>query len=367
MVRKLTLFVLLFALLGTCAVADASLRIAPEMELLAGVLSQTSWIEDRGPTGSGNEYFRALKEFFSEYKGHQAIAIAQELTKKGFSYDAPPAFICHLGPLPELEVVYEYSDYILRRAGGRDLLESFRIALADLAAEMDFMAFYREWEPYLEASLAPCYEGFRPERIEKWLADFFGWIPSGFQIIMAPSMFPAGGYGASVTDADGNSVAIQIVREYGRSQTTPEFPEGTTLESLTIHELGHSFVNPSLEAYPGRARNLRPLLSPVQKVMRDQAYSNVTIFLNEQVLRAVEVIAARDLFSPEVEALILENNEKNGFYLTRYVVQQLEYYQANRDLYPLFTDFVPYLYDQLDAYQKEHSTWRDRFLGRFMR
>ena len=30
------------------------------------------------------------------------MAIAQRLTEKGFTYDAPPAFICHLGTLPEL-------------------------------------------------------------------------------------------------------------------------------------------------------------------------------------------------------------------------------------------------------------------------
>jgi hypothetical protein len=43
-------------------------EIRPELELLAGVLSQTSWMEQRGPYGAGNQYFRELKAFFDQYK-----------------------------------------------------------------------------------------------------------------------------------------------------------------------------------------------------------------------------------------------------------------------------------------------------------
>jgi len=367
MTSRRSLAVFLLVLLCGCTVKAAPLELSPPMELLAGVLSQTTWIDEHGPQGLGNEYYRALKEFFAPYKEHRAVKLAQELTNKRFAYDAPPAFICHLGPLPDLELVHEYSDYLVGRAGGRDILEDLRLALAELAAESEFLAFYAHWEPYLETSLATSREGFRRELVESWLRDFFGWAPAEFYLIMTPSMFPGGGYGATVTDAHGNVMAFQIIRENGTSEGLPEFPSGASLENLTTHELGHSFVNPSLEAYPDRARNLRPLLWPVRKIMREQAYPSVTIFLNEQVLRGVEVIAARDLFAPGVDTIILENHEKRGFYLTSYVVQQLEYYQAHRDLYPTFTDFVPFLYDQLDLYQKNNSSWIDRLMGRFLR
>lgn len=81
-------------------------QYSPEMELLGGVLSQTSWIKNHGPAGFGNEYFRALQTFFAPYKNHEAVRIAEALTKSGFTYDAPPGFVCHLGPLPELELIY---------------------------------------------------------------------------------------------------------------------------------------------------------------------------------------------------------------------------------------------------------------------
>lgn len=367
MVHRMGFVLIFLILLGVYGVVEATLAVSPQMELLAGVLSQTSWIEERGPSGSGNEYFRALQSFFADYKGHRAVVLAQELTEKGFTYDAPPAFVCHLGPLPDLDLAYEYSDYIVRRAGGRDLLEAFRMALADLAAESEFLSFYAAWEPYLEESLATCSQGFHRERTENWLSDFFGWAPAEFHLILAPSMFPGGGYGASVTNQEGNVIAFQIIRENGCSEGLPEFPAGVSLENLAVHELGHAFVNPSLAAYPARASQLKPLLWPVRTFMAEQAYRSVTTFLNEQVIRAMEVLAARELFSAEVESMIIETHEERHFYLTRFVLEQLEYYQANRDLYPTFVEFVPYLYDQLNLYQAENSTWQARFFGQFLR
>ncbi|MGI6645214.1 MAG: hypothetical protein ACOX5D_00795 [Limnochordia bacterium] len=102
MKRRVLLVVFLLTLAILSSTASAALKILPEMELLAGVLTQTTWMERRGPRGPGNEYYRALKEFFAEYQDHEAVAIAQRLTERGFTYDAPPALICHLGPLPEL-------------------------------------------------------------------------------------------------------------------------------------------------------------------------------------------------------------------------------------------------------------------------
>lgn len=362
--RKVFLLTIaLFLCVNVAALAE--LRVSPEMELLGGVQTQTRWIKDRGPAGQGNEYFQALSDFFAQYADHRAIKLADQFTKNAFTYDAPPAFICHLGPLPELELRYEYSDYLVERARGRDKLEEFRIALRDLAAETDFLSFYAVWEPYLEASIAESKVGFRQDDIEQWLTEFFGWPAAEFHLFMTPSMFPGGGYGATVTDSDGSLVAFQIIRDSGRG-VHPDFPSGISLENLTIHELGHSFVNPSMEVYPDRAKALRPLYWPVRGAMRQQAYPNVEIFLNEQVLRAVEVIAARDLFNPEYEAMILTSNEERSFYLTSYVVEQLEYYQANREQYHRFTDFVPYLYDQLDVYQAENSSWIDHIFGFFL-
>jgi len=344
-------------------VVEGPVEIWASMELLAGVLSQTSWIERRGPSGCGNEYFRTLKDFMEPYKDHEAVKIAEELTARGFTYDAPISFICHCGPLPDLELVYEYSKYVVGRAGGHEILESFRKALKDLAAESNFMRFFRDWAPRMREYIEATIEDFRYEEVTDWLNRFFGWETLEFHIILAPAMFPGGGYGATITDQGGNLIAFQVVREMGRSESVPQFQSGRSLERLTLHELGHSFVNPSLEKHSSRVARLQPLFQPVAARMTQMAYPDVRTFMNEQILRAVTSVAAKELEGEAAFEAALEYEENQGFYLTRFITEKILVYTQNRAKYPKFTDFVPYLLDQLEAYQAQKTAQETRPIG----
>ncbi|MBE3519961.1 MAG: DUF4932 domain-containing protein [Firmicutes bacterium] len=346
------------AQLGTGGEKLARVRISPEMELLAGVLTQTSWIKERGPSGEGNEYFRALKEFMAAYKDHRAVKIAQSLTNRGFAFDAPIAFICHCGPLPDLNLDHEYSGYVVGRAGGREILEEFRIALRDLAGESKFLEFFHSWEPEFKRYVDDATEGFDFNKVVEWLESFFGWEAQEFHIILAPAMFPGGGYGATITTRDGKTIAYQVVRARGVSEKAPDFPSGRSLEMLTLHELGHSFVNPAMDMHSARVSGLGELFKPVEGRMRDMAYPNVHVFMNEQVLRAVTALAARDLYGEADYEAAVDREQASGFYLTELVIEELEVYRASRDRYPRFTDFVPHLLNRLERYQAERAQGR---------
>ncbi len=330
-------------------------RILPEMELLAGVLAQTTWMETRGPRGTGNEYFRALRDYLAPYKEHEAIAIAQELTNLGFTYDAPVGFICHLGPLPELEVKYEYSNYLIERAHGRDRLERFRLALADLAREANFLDFYDSWLPQFNEWIAAV--EFNGDMITEWLESFFGKQASEFHLIFAPAMFPSGGCGAIIDGPNGELISYQILRESGTSSWAPDLPSGRHLEFLSLHEWGHSFVNPALDAHADQVSKLRSLIMPVASIMKRQAYPTIHVFMSEQVLRAVTTLAAEELYGEEVYQKWLQNEENAGFYLTKDVIEMLREYKSNRDIYPTFESYVPTLLEQLAALKVPAVWW----------
>lgn len=342
--RKVIAIMLMAVLLmpgNVAAEPGFSAEISPQMELLAGVLTQTTWIEKRGPLGEGNEYYRALKEFFSSYRDHEAIKIAQELTDRGFTYDAPVAFICHLGPLPDLELKYEYSDYLVRRAGGREVLEKFRVALAELAGESNFPDFYNSWRSEFEKWIDDA--RLDGDLVINWLEDFFGQKAADFHLIFAPAMFPGGGYGASVNGPEGEMVSFQIIRESGNGTSKPEFPGGRDLTLLSLHEWGHSFVNPALEKHGEEVDKLGRFFKPVKKAMAAQAYTSPQVFFNEQVLRAIVAIAAQDIYGESVYKDIISYENSRFFYLTEDIVSILGDYRQNRDIYPAFDDFVPVL------------------------
>jgi hypothetical protein len=312
-------------------------------------------METRGPRGKGNEYFRALRDYFAPYKGHEAIAIAQELTNLGFTYDAPVGFICHLGPLPELEVKYEYSSYLIERAQGRDRLERFRLALANLAREASFLDFYNSWLPQFNEWIAAV--EFNGDMITEWLESFFGKQASEFHLIFAPAMFPGGGYGAIIEAPDEELVSYQILRERGTSSWAPALPSGRDLQYLSLHEWGHSFVNPVLDAQADEVSKLQSLLMPVANIMRRQAYPTIHVFMSEQVLRAVTTLAAEELYGEEVYQEWLQNEENAGFYLTKDVIEILREYKSNCDIYPNFESYVPTLLEHLAALKVPAVCW----------
>jgi len=322
-------------------------EILPSMELLSGVLSHTSWMEHEGPKGAGNQYFQALHEFFVPYQTHEAIQLAESFTQRKFIYDAPPNFILHLSPLPELAPIYGYSMYLLRRASGKERLEEFRLALHDLAEQSDFLAFFQQHRSLLQDSMQTALSGFDGSPLTTWLETFYGWSTHKFHIVFAPAMF-SGAYGAHVKTDEGE-IIYQVIAEIGVSEQQPEFQTGNSLAELTLHEFSHAFVNPSLEQYDHLIDQfeLLDLFTPVEKTMTRQAYNTVRTFLNETLVRSVTALAVHDLYGDEKRYQEhIRRQEQRGFYLTRFTIEQLQYYRTHQDQYQRFDEFIPYLLQQ---------------------
>ncbi|MBI9015213.1 MAG: DUF4932 domain-containing protein [Clostridiales bacterium] len=320
--------------------------ILPRVELLAGVLSQTSWMDIAGPSTKGNAYFQELKAFFKDYKDHDAVKIAEQLTKNGFSYDAPLGFILTLEELPNLENVNGYSDYIINRAGDEKTLEEFRLALRDLSKESNFMEFYNDHQDTYDKCIEASCKNFDEDVIMNWMEDFYGYLHGDYGVVLAPSMFPGGGYGATITDKNGIDKIYQIVREPGQSQGEPKF--NTDLFSLTIHEWGHGFINPIVGENSDKVElyELNRLYEPVKEKMSRMAYSSVETFLNEQIIRALTAYAVRDIKGDSYFKVEQDYNTNKGFYLTEFTVEQIGDYLENRDIYETLDDFIPVLLER---------------------
>jgi len=330
-------------------------QITPEVELLAGVLAQTTWIDRRGPEGEGNYYFQELQKFFEDYQAHQAIKIAQKLTDRGFTYDAPLGFIVNLGPLPDLEPKTQFSDYLIGRAepnnfitklfgtGGEEILKDFRLALMDLAEKSDFASFFNQHRADFKIYLKEAMDGFDAGRKINWLSDFTGInTDNEYYTILTPAMFPGGGYGPTVELGDGSYQFYQIIRERGASQTEPDFPTGVSFNRLTLHEWGHSFIDPAVAAHSQYIlEHLTDHYYEVEASMKSQAYGSPMTFFREQILRAVTTVASGELYGQEYYQEELEHHTNKDFHLTAITVEMIEQYLVSRDSYNTFEEFVP--------------------------
>lgn len=328
--------------------------IDPRMELMAGVLSQTSWIDRRGPEGEGNAYYRELKAFFEPYRDHEAVEIAERLTGRGFTYDAPPHLALRFGDLPSLARPEAYGDYLTNRAGGVEELEAFRKALIDLYEKSDFDSFFDDHREDYASYLTHVVEGYDAQSVIDWMTDFYGLQGDSYYVVLAPAMFPGGGYGATIEKEEGVEI-YQVVRASGTSEEAPAFISGNQLALLTNHEWGHSFVNPAVDEHLAlvKVHRLQAFFNEVAHYMEQQAYPKPSIFFNEQILRAVTILWIEETFGEEIAEKQIAHEESRAFYLTRFTVERLREYRADRDAYPTFNDFIPELFKAYDVHREE--------------
>jgi hypothetical protein len=236
----------------------AAITIVPELELLAGVLAQSHWPQEVGPSGQGNEYYQALQGYLAPYQEHEAVTLYNEMMSGGFSYDAPPAFMLHLGPLPHLDQVYPYNDDLIARAGGEERLERFRLALVDLAATSHFADFLEQWQPRY-AQWIESVGRFDAAKVINWHETFFHEPRQRqFHMILAPGLYPGGGYGPTVVRPDGQRLVYYIVRSTQKgtgaapkSRVTlpnePGRPPGSVISIHLNHSQGGGIPRPQVE------------------------------------------------------------------------------------------------------------------------
>lgn len=332
------------------------LEMDPRIELLAGVQSWTSWTTD--PQSDGflgsppTTYAQQLREALAAFHSHQAMTIAQNLHRgHGFSYDAPPAFVLS----GDHGLVFDrpvggYSRYLTGRAGGEAILNLWAEALRDLANKASFAVFFEAHRPYYEGLLDQASRGLDAEPLAQWLKDYYGSTGEFvFHFVLAPALMPGGGYGTTVVRTEGGRQVTHVYQVIRDAQNV----SGERLAGLTLHEFGHSFVNPAIgERVPLLARfGLERLWAPVKERMRELAYGSMETFLNELVLRATTIRGQRmeGLVSDEGVKDLLATEAQKGFYPIGAVYRELADYEAHRDRWPRFHDFGPELLNRLAA------------------
>jgi len=342
-------------------------EISPAIELLAGIQSKTSWIRNGNGASELGPYAGALSAFFSAYRDDEAVRRSQAFTDVGFTYDAPPAFALALGERFE-PPVEGWSPYLRGRARGAAKLEAFRRSFVALARKSDFADFFEKRRPDYERWLKKAAAGAQAERVAAWLGAFYGSKDNPvYHFVLAPAMFPSGGYGFSRTIVEGAEKRLhiyQVVRADPSGSEEPALPSGLLLAELGLHEFGHSFVNPAIgdRFAETRDRRLEALFLPVQKTMKAMAYGHTVPFLNELVLRAAVIHGRRDLgFIEEGEVpAALERERQLGFYCVGAVYEALKDYSARKDIYPTFDSFAPELLARLAADSERLLAERER-------
>lgn len=336
---------------------NIDIEIDPRLELLTAVQLWTTWARP-GQFGDIGEratpYMTKLKKFMKRFQKSDAVRISEFLLNSGFSFDAPPNLILSTRNGLAFDPPAEgYSSYLVERGQGETNLDDFLEALRKLAAKSRFDKFFEAHRGYYRQMTDRQAAFMKAERNSQWLHGWFGGSRERrFHCIFSPAMMPGGVYGATIVRREqGTDVThiYQIIRDAERC--APAY-----LNSLTLHEFGHSFVNPAIgdqveKLRAATRRTLGKIFEPVRSRMEKMAYPELETFLNEAVVRAATIRALfslGDIDEAGVEKK-LQAEADRGFYCIDAVYLLLVEYESNRDKWPDFISYGPELLERLAA------------------
>jgi hypothetical protein len=320
------------------AAQKINIRVDPRIELLAVVqlLGKYDLINT-----FEFPYKHDINKHFSAYKGHPAVNEFTGMRAQGFSFDAPPTAVLHLSNPPELNINPPFTDYLIQRAGGKEKLERFIRNLRDFARKTRFKAFFKSHHRTYSQMVERVKKKLEGVDYIGILEKYYGMKQRSYNIILVPLF--RGNYGPRVKHKDGNFDIFNIVSPLGIKNGLPEFGTVKYFEHLAWHEFSHSFVNPIQLQYQQQIDSCSSLFTPIANKMKQQAYDDWRITVNEHIVRAVTTRLNYITKGKETGDQALRNEKLRGFLYVEPLCKKLEIYEAKRDKYSKFTDFYPEL------------------------
>ncbi|MHA2496956.1 MAG: DUF4932 domain-containing protein, partial [Candidatus Hodarchaeales archaeon] len=275
---------------GNTPVPVVTAKVDPNIELLSIALSMTTWFEDHGLSEEVNyPYAEDIRRWFGNYSDHVLIKRLQRCIDWGFTYEAPINFIYHFGPPPALVQRYNYS-WIVFKGVDQTELNKLAEAFRTFAVETNFMTFYANHQSFYEEIETTINAEQNWTEVRILLEGFFGEWRASYSVILAPFLFPGGGYGGWVESTNGTH-ALCVILTPSIQNKRPVFGSATRIKYLTLHEFAHSFVNPVVDQHLGEIQDYGELFNPVAANMSQMGYGVWHVMLSETLVRAFTVWA----------------------------------------------------------------------------
>lgn len=186
----------------------------------------------------------------------------------------------------------------------KEAKENATIFLGGLNAfykQIDFNQYLIDSKPYYDKAIEEVRNGL-PET--DFIGTMEGFYKSSFDTYtLVPSLtIPKGmGFGVKYSASGKTHIfnvfgALDIQQFLNTSEIQMGFADKQRLRELSVHEFGHSFVNPSVDKLPEKIiTDTEPLLEPMRLAMSNQGYNTWRASLYEHFVRAGEIIIAEKI------------------------------------------------------------------------
>ena len=258
---------------------------------------------------------------------------------------------------------YNFNDARLTKeqnAHIEELIKNYVKALGELYKTLNFDLFLAKNKSFYKGAIEEIYKNVTPksfDNIEKLYGESF----LAYNVYVSP-MFSVPiennqgrGIAGSITTQKG-TMPFQVLAPFVKVVAEKKINEyksfgydyQPTVQSLTVHEFSHSFVNKEVEKYSSRIQKSDSLFKKSMlinpEIMPTQGVQDWLTFIEESLVRLGELrVASLDKDYKRYDWLKEEYYDKYKYVLMPELEQKIKFYENNRATYPKYADFMPEL------------------------
>ena len=279
------------------------------------------------------------------YQDYNAFAASENLAKC-FSVadhlwlDYLTAFLLQVDDVPNARLTNSIKEkYYLNFSKEKNIdeakknVEIFLNGLNAFAEEIRFENYLTESKEYYEKSIAEIQSNLPNKSFVMAMESFYKVAFDNYLLVPSLTIPKGMGFGIKNTDEGETKVynvfgALDIQEFEARDNLNMGFANQEKIRELSVHEFGHSFVNPVVAQLPDSLfTETEHLFKPLITEMSNQGYNTWEVCVYEHFVRAGEIIIAEKLGEKEAsEVLLRDYQQKRQFkYLPEILIELRKY------------------------------------------
>jgi hypothetical protein len=311
----------------------------------ADLLARKDTMVIDGRRATWAEWYAAVVKNYVRYRQYDSCAVLgiyRKMSREGYSDDWFVDVLLQVGNAPDAKITnITEQDKIRSFSKKGDSVEGRRNAEAFLAAfngfyrAVDFDGFLRDNRNYYALASAEVTRnlpgsGFIPVMEKFYRQEFNAYC-------LAPSLtLPTSvGFGKTVwkTRTIYNVFAPFSFQRLDSGTLDMGFNYPDRIRGLTVHEFGHSFVNPAVDALPqDLMTSTEYLYTPIKEEMVRHSYTSWKQCLYEHFVKAGEVIIMEKLGDTARARSLLSDFMKTGFIYVPAILEEMRIYDKDAAL-----------------------------------
>lgn len=287
---------------------------------------------------------------YKQFSNANIVKLYQDYSKKGFTDDFFIGFLLQVDEVPNARINTTTDASFMRGFSPTGNLEEGKKIAGDFLDALN--TFYKQtaFDNYLAANAryytiikADVAKNLPAPGFIDTMEHFYQKQFNNYTLVPSLNLLTSVGYGKmnlntrSIYNTFG-PFSFQSFED-GKVDLGFNFPD--RIQNLSVHEFGHSFVNPAIDKVPKDiVAATEYLYTPIKDAMTKLSYPSWTVCLYEHFVRAGEIIIARKLGNTAHADKMMEDNVKAKFIYLPAIIKQLEIYDSNKALYKSYDDFV---------------------------